>query len=180
MSASSLNQLEALTSTIKKLEQLPSISHSLQMYSDGVLLLSDKIKSYKHDLEPFTRKLKKEFVYGSQVQIDIQRQSNRSHSSIERGQLPPPFYWDKIQQFQMELMTLKKQLQNLQQHLNDSINNQSGAQIINMKSITNALNASHKSTINIAAQVITNHNKIVVSYYVHWDMQFIDICYICT
>merc|ERR1712129_162541 len=31
---------------------------------------------------------------------------------------------------------------------------------INTKSVTNALNASHRSTLNIAAQVITNHHGI--------------------
>eukprot|EP00483_Globobulimina_turgida_P010017 UN10036 len=63
-------------------------------------------------------------------------------------------------QFQQELTTLRKQLTNLQQHLNDSINNQQQTQIISTKSVTNALNASHRSTLNIAAQVITNHNQI--------------------
>merc|ERR1719361_47327 len=32
--------------------------------------------------------------------------------------------------------------------------------VISTKSVTNALNASHRSTLNIAAQVITNHNAI--------------------
>merc|ERR1712154_637244 len=50
----------------------------------------------------------------------------------------------------------------LQQHLNDSMNNNNQQQneVINTKSVTNALNASHRSTLNIAAQVITNHNAI--------------------
>merc|ERR1712232_707094 len=57
---------------------------------------------------------------------------------------------------------LRKQSEALQQHLNDSMNNANGQQneVINTKSVTNALNASHRSTLNIAAQVITNHNAI--------------------
>ena len=140
--------------TVKKLEQLPDISHSLQMYGDQTLLLTEKINSYKHDLEPFTSKIKSEFVYAYQVQVDVQR-----NVSNNRG-LPPPFYWDKINQFQQQLTELRKQLQGLQQHLNDSINNQNTTEIINTKSVTNALNASHRSTLNIAAQVIANHNMI--------------------
>merc|ERR1712130_722074 len=146
--------------TIKKLEQLPDISHSLRMYGDQTLLLTEKISSYKHDLEPFTQKLKKEFVYASQVQVDVQRQSAMSMSSMP---LPPPFYWDKMNAFALQLTELRKQLEALQQHLNDSMNNNNNGQqneVINTKSVTNALNASHRSTLNIAAQVITNHNAI--------------------
>eukprot|EP01083_Nonionella_stella_P302723 1044949_1 len=154
------NKQKELNSTIKKLEQLPDISHSLQMYSDQTQLLREKISSYKHDLEPFTTKLKREYVYARQVQVDIQRQNTMSMQSMHSQRLPPPFYWDKIAQFQQQLTELRKQLENLQQHLNDSINNQQQTEIINTKSVTNTLNASHRSTLNIAAQVITNHNMI--------------------
>jgi len=153
---STASKRSELNNTIKKLEQLPDISHSLRMYRDQTLLLTEKISSYKHDLEPFTNKLKKEFVYTNQVQVDIQRQSAMSMSM----ELPPPFYWDKIGQFQRQLTDLRKQLEALQSHLNDTIHNQQQTEIINTKSVKNALNASHRSTLNIAAQVITNHNII--------------------
>jgi len=150
-----------LAATIKKLEQLPDISASLTMYADQTRLLTEKLSSYAHDLEPFTTKLKAEFVYASQVQVDVQRQSRSGMalSTVQASALPPSLYWDKVNEFETQLVDLRKQLENLQQHLTDSMDAQQ-TEIISTKSVTNALNASHRTTLNIAARVISNHNRI--------------------
>jgi len=124
------------------------------MHRDETRLLSEKLDSYKHDLEPFHQKLKSEFVYASRAQ---QRQSMQS---VQVHNLPPQFYWDKMEQFQIHISDLRKQLQALHQHLKDSINNPQPAEVISTKSVANALNASRRTTLNIAAQVISNHEQI--------------------
>jgi len=148
------NELDA---TIKKLEQLPDIAHSLRIQSDQTRLLTEKLDSYKHDLEPFTAKLKSEFVCASRAQVDVQRQSMQS---VQVQDLPPKFYWDKMEQFEVQMNDLRKQLASLHQHLSDSINNPQPTEVINTKSVANALNASRRTTLNIAAQVISNHQQI--------------------
>merc|ERR1712013_86015 len=141
-----------------KLEQLPDISASLSMYKDQTRLLTEKLSSYAHDLEPLNAKLKAEFVYASQVQVDVARQS-RSGLCGNVSALPPSLYWDKVHEFEAQLVDLRKQLENLQQHLTDSMDAQQ-TEVISTKSVTNALNASHRTTLNIAARVISNHNRI--------------------
>jgi len=127
------------------------------MHNDQTRLLSEKLESYKHDLEPFTQKLKAEFVCASRAQVDVQRQSMQS---VQIQDLPPKFYWDKMEQFQLQMNELRKQLQGLHQHLNDSINNPQPTEVVNTKSVANALNASRRTTLSIAAQVISNHEQI--------------------
>lgn len=153
MSATEKRKQE-LDGIIKKLEQLPDIGHALRMHRDETRLLSEKLDSYKHDLEPFHQKLKSEFVYASRAQ---QRQSMQS---VQVHNLPPQFYWDKMEQFQIQMSELRKQLQSLHQHLKDSINNPQPAEVISTKSVANVLNASRRTTLNIAAQVISNHEQI--------------------
>ena len=148
---------QELDGTIKKLEQLPDIAHSLRMHRDQTRLLTERLDSYKHDLEPFTAKLKSEFVCASRAQVDVQRQSMQS---VQVQDLPPRFYWDKMEQFEVHMNDLRKQLASLHQHLKDSINNPQPTEVINTKSVANALNASRRTTLNIAAQVISNHEQI--------------------
>eukprot|EP00485_Elphidium_margaritaceum_P003753 CAMPEP_0202713168 /NCGR_PEP_ID=MMETSP1385-20130828/50819_1 /ASSEMBLY_ACC=CAM_ASM_000861 /TAXON_ID=933848 /ORGANISM="Elphidium margaritaceum" /LENGTH=388 /DNA_ID=CAMNT_0049373433 /DNA_START=35 /DNA_END=1201 /DNA_ORIENTATION=+ len=150
---------DELSVTVKKLEQLPDIGQSLKSYHHATSLLKDKLASYRHELDPFTQKLKKEYVYACQVQVDTQRGSSLHSQQLQH--LPPPFYWDKVNEFQEQLTELRKQLETLQQHLSDISNSEhNGADMINGKSVANALHASHRSTLNIAAQVIANHNMV--------------------
>merc|ERR1711971_458892 len=91
------------------------------------------------------------------AQTDVHRQTM---TSIQVQDLPPRFYWDKLEQFQGQMYELRKQLQALHQHLNESINQPQCAGVISTKSVANALNASRRTTLNIAAQVIANHEQI--------------------